>query len=259
MGLIAIVTTLFLTGRIVARFGLKAGLLTMPLLVTVLMIVLALGGALGMSDVQLFWIAAVAKTVNVALGFSLSQATGILLYQPLLGHQRHRTETIAEGIMQPLAFGVAGLLLLPFATTLHFGAVRLSLLFLPIAGLWLWVILRISASYPKVVSEALQKRSLGESTTLLFDPAGLAQLENRLESPRAGQWFYTRSTNLSSWSRARGKHTFLGRLPSLLAHPVAEVRQEALRPLSSGLGSRRRSPSSTAGCNRSSLPASTPC
>jgi ATP/ADP translocase/HEAT repeat protein len=230
IGLIAIVTTMFLTSRIVGRFGLRAGLLVMPVSVTACIAAVAVGGALGIPEAMLFWMAVLAKTVNVSLGFSLSQATGILLYQPLLGHQRHRTETIAEGIMQPLAFGLAGLLLLPFATSLHFDAVRLAFLFMPVAGLWLWVIIRIADQYPAVVSEALRKRSLGESTTLLFDPAGLAQLQNGLRSTRASVVLYALN-QLQQLDPRAWRKSFLEELPGLLAHPAPEVRREVLQRL----------------------------
>lgn len=227
MGVIAIITTSLLTSRIVGRYGLRAGLLAMPLIVTACAALLVIGGALRWSAVSLFWIATVGKTLNVALGFSLSLAAGTLLYQPLLGDQRNATQTISEGIVQPVAFGVAGLLLLLFNTMLHFNAVGMSYLFLVIAALWLWVIGRLSQQYPQMLSEALRKRNLGESTTLLFDPAGVAQLEQGLRSPRAGVVLYAlnqlEQLEPRAWQQAFGKA-----LPALIAHPAPEVRLEAL-------------------------------
>jgi AAA family ATP:ADP antiporter len=228
MGVIAIITTLFVTSRVASRYGLRVGLLIMPVVVTASILVLAVGGSLGWTNDTLFWIATVAKTLNVALGFSLSQVMGSLLFQPLPGSQRGATQTVSEGIMQPVAFGLAGLILLVFNTSLHFNAVGLSYLFLPVAALWLGVILSLSRQYPLVMSEALRKRTLGETTTLVFDPAAAAQLRQGLQHPRAGPALYALS-QLEQLAPQTWPETLRQELPRLLEHAAPEVRREALR------------------------------
>lgn len=224
IGIMALLTSTLLTGRVIRRFGLRAGMAIMPVLVTVSTAVLVVAGMAGASVAVLFWIAAVAKTLNVALGFSLSQAAGVLTYQPIIGNERNRTQTIAEGMVQPAAIGAAGLLLLLFNTVLHFGAVGLSVVFLAIAALWLWVIQRLSARYPTVLSEALVKRSLGDSTELALDPAGIAQLRSGLKNPHAGAALY--ALNQLEHAEPDAWHTsLLPTLPELLAHPSTEVRR----------------------------------
>lgn len=228
VGVIAILASTFLTGRIIRQFGLRIGLLAMPAVVTACTVLLAAAGWLGAPLPALFWLATIAKTLNLALGFSLSLASSTLLYQPILGSARNRTQTIAEGIVQPLAIGVAGLLLLLFNTTLHFNAVGLSTVFLLIALAWLWVILRLSREYPHVLSEALVTRSLGESTTLLFDPAGIAHLRSSLKSPHAGVVLY--SLNQLEQLEPNAWHTTLtGSLPDLLDHPAPDVRSYVIQ------------------------------
>lgn len=228
MGIIAIITTLFLTSRIVRRYGLRAGLLAMPLIVSAAVLLLAVGGPLGWSAAALFWIATIAKTLNVALGFSISQVTGSLLFQPVFGHQRSTAQTISEGIVQPVAMGLAGLILLVFSTILHFNAVGLSYLFLIIAGVWFWVMIRLAHQYPLVMSEALLKRSLGETTTLVFDPSALEQLRASLRSPRAGLAIYALN-QLEQLTPEDWTETLKEELPRLLIHAAPEVRREALR------------------------------
>ena len=223
IGIIALVTGLLLTGRIVRRYGLRTALLVMPVVVIFCTLVLALGGLLKAPSGILFWAAAVGKTLNVAVGFSLSFAAGTLLYQPIIGSERNRTQTTAEGIVQPLAIGLAGALLLLFHTALHFSATGLSFVFLIIGALWLWVIARLSKEYPRVLSDALVKRSLGDSTTLLFDPAGIAQLHAGLKSRNAGTVLYAlnqlEQVEADAWAG-----TLRAALPDLLGHPAPEVR-----------------------------------
>jgi AAA family ATP:ADP antiporter len=227
MGVIAIITSMFLTSRIVRRYGLRTGLLAMPLVVTLSILLLAVGGSLGWTAPTLFWIATVAKTFNVALGFSISQVTGSLLFQPLFGRQRNAAQTISEGIVQPVAMGLAGVILLLFNTILHFNAVGLSYLFLVIAVLWFWAMIRLSQEYPLVMSEALLKRSLGETTSLIFDPSALAQLRRSLRNPRAGLAIYALN-QLEQLAPQTWAATLREELPALLLHRAPEVRREAL-------------------------------
>ena len=223
IGIIALITTTLITGRLVRRFGVRIALLVMPVIVLFFTLLLVAGGLLQAPTPALFWMATAAKTMNLALGFSLSQAAGTLLYQPILGSDRHRTQTIAEGIVQPFAIGLAGLLLLVFNTILHFDAVGLSAVFLVIGALWVWIILRVSGEYPRVLSEALVRRSLGESSTLLFDPAGIAQLESGLKRSNAGAVLYALN-QLEQLEPYAWEGRLRASLAGLLAHPAQEVR-----------------------------------
>jgi MFS family permease len=232
IGIIALITGMLLTGRIARRFGVKTALLVMPVIVIFCTLVLALGGLLKTPPDFLFWVAAVGKTLNVGLGFSLSFAMGTLLYQPILGSERNRTQTTAEGIVQPLAIGLAGALLLLFHTVLHFSAIGLSEAFLVIGAVWVWVIVRLSHEYPRVLGEALVKRSLGENTALLFDPAGIAQLRAGLNSPHAGAVLYALN-QLQQLEPEVWPGTLRSALPGLLAHPAPEVRSFVLASIRS--------------------------
>ncbi|MFN2119478.1 MAG: HEAT repeat domain-containing protein [Anaerolineales bacterium] len=227
MGVIALVATAFLTSYVARKYGLLVGLLAMPVVVVACILVLALGGSLGWAGITLFWIATAAKTFNVALGFSISQAMGLLLYQPLLGNQRNVTQTIAEGIIQPVAIGVAGLVLLLFNTALHFDAIGLSYLFLGIAVVWFWEMVRVSRAYPLVMSEALRKRSLGETTSTVIDSSALDQIRRSLSHPSPGLALYALN-QLEHLAPQTWPSTLVKELPALMAHPSEEVRREAL-------------------------------
>ncbi len=130
MGIIAFITTTFLTSRIIARFGLRTGLITMPLLVTLGTGLLALAGSLAAPALLVFGLSVSVKLINVALGFSLSQSANVIVYQSLSERIRSRIQTTAEGIVQPIAIGSAGLILLGLTTLLGFGYIGLSYVFL---------------------------------------------------------------------------------------------------------------------------------
>ncbi|HEY5983423.1 MAG TPA: Npt1/Npt2 family nucleotide transporter, partial [Anaerolineales bacterium] len=228
MGVIALFTTSFLTSRVARRYGLRNGLLVMPVLVGVTVMLLVVGGTLGWGTDFLFWMATIARTLNIALGFSISQAMGTLLFQPLLGSLRSAAQTVAEGIMQPLAIGLAGVVLLIFNTTLNLDAVGLSLIFLVVAVPWLWSILQLARRYPLAMGEALRRRSLGDSTVPLFDASSIALLRRHLRDSRPGSALYAMN-QLEQLAPQEWARILLEELPQLLAHPSADVRVESLR------------------------------
>ena len=228
MGVIALFTTSVLTSRVARRYGLRLGLLVMPAVVTAAILLLAVGGSLGWGTGFLFWTATVARTLNIALGFSLSQAMGSLLFQPLQGALRGAAQTISEGIVQPLAIGLAGVILLVFNTTLGLDAVGLAFVFLIVAVPWFWCIFALARHYPLVMSEALRKRALGESTTVLFDASAVNLLRRALHQPQTGQALYALG-QLEQLTPDTWPAILAEELSHLLQHPAAEVRLEALR------------------------------
>ncbi len=129
IGVIALFVTTLLSSRILQRRGLRAGLILMPLLVTALIAAVALFGALGAAVVVSLAFATLAKVANVSLGFSVSQSANSVMYQALPGAERARVQTVAEGIVQPISIGIAGVLLLVLNTWLNLGAIRIGFIF----------------------------------------------------------------------------------------------------------------------------------
>jgi hypothetical protein len=78
------------------------------------------------------------------------------------------------------------------------------------------------------MSDALKKRSLGESTTVLFDNSAVDLLRRALRQPQAGQVLYAmhqlEQLVPEAWPRILAEE-----LPQLLEHAAVDVRQEALR------------------------------
>jgi ATP/ADP translocase len=89
-GVVALIFSTFLAGRIIGRFGLRAGLISEVLIVTFILALLAISGSLRGNLTVVFILAALAKLITVALGFSLSQAAYAVLFLPLPNTQRGR-------------------------------------------------------------------------------------------------------------------------------------------------------------------------
>ena len=87
-----------------------------------------------------FGLGALAKLVNAAFGFSLSQSANAIVYQSLPDPVRVRVQTTAEGVVQPIAIGLAGISLLALTAGLKLNYLGLSYVFLGLAVVWLIVI-----------------------------------------------------------------------------------------------------------------------
>lgn len=222
-GIIALITTTFVTSRVLRRYGLRAAFLAMPVLVGVGIAALAITGSLGQIGALLFWLAAFGKLVNVAWGFSLSQSALVLTYQPLPAEQRGRTQTLAEGIVQPLAIGFAGLALVGLNTMLGLRAVGLSWIFLGLTIALIAVIVLLNRQYPKALSRALARRQWGGAAQAPLDQVGLDLLRQTLNSPYPGAVIYA----LDMLEQTDPAAIVLI-VPDLLKHTAPEVRRTAL-------------------------------
>ena len=121
---------------------------------------------------------------------------GSLLFQPLQGQLRGAAQTISEGIMQPLAIGVAGVILLVFKYDPGPGCGGPCI---RVPGCGRSVVLvhfcadsQLSSGDERCAQEA---DALGESTTVIFDPSAVDLLRRALHQPQPGQALYALTTN----------------------------------------------------------------
>jgi HEAT repeat protein len=223
-GLAAAFSTLFLTGRIISRFGLRGGLLTVPSLQLMTFTALALVGTFGGPAGILFGLAAWGRLVDTALSLTLDVATFRVLYQPLPPVQRSRAIAISEGMIEPLGFGIAGVVLLFITRVFMLNFVRQAYLVVAVVLVWLVLALLINRRYPAMLSRTITHRRLGETTINLIDRSSISVLQDGLKSPYPEAVIY--SLNLLEQMEYEGFPAFL---IELLEHPTPAVRRDALR------------------------------
>ncbi len=221
-GILALIMTGLFTAPVVRRYGLWGGLLIMPVVVTALVGILAVSGSLGASAFMLFGLATLAKLINVGVGFGLDQPAHSILYKPLPGHQIGRVPIIAEGIVQPLAVGSAGLILLIFGQLPGAGgAIGMSYLFVVTGVIWVVITIMLIRVYRTALSDALAKRQLGDLPRVLLDQSSIALLNRYLRDPYSGTVIYA-LTALDQLDQRPSMEV----LKILIAHPAPEVRRE---------------------------------
>ncbi len=192
VGLLGFITDTFLTGRIISKYGLWAGLLTTPIALILSMSGFASIGIFASSwTLGLFWFAIAGKFNNEGLGFTLDQSASSILYQPISDALRPKARAIGEGIIQPAAIGIAGLLLTLLSNFLKFEALQLSFVYILIAVGWLALSIVLAGAYPKQLVEAIHKRRIRREDLINVEEINAEILFKSLKSPHEGTVIYS--------------------------------------------------------------------
>ncbi len=192
VGLLGFLTDTFLTGRIISRFGLWAGLLTTPIALIASMSGFAGVGIFASSwTLGLFWFAIAGKFNNEGLGFTLDQSASSILYQPIADALRPKARAIGEGIIQPAAIGIAGLLLALLSNILKLGTVQLSFVYLVLTIAWLLLSIVLANAYPKQLGEAIHKRRFKREDLINVEEINAEILFKGLSSQHEGTVIYS--------------------------------------------------------------------
>ncbi len=223
LGVFTLFNNFVLTGFVINRFGVRAGLLVLPvslLIVTGAMSVIGTGW--GIVPI-LFWLATLNKVLDLGLAFSVDQSAQTILYQALPAAERTRIQTIDTGIVRMIAVGSAGVLLLLLNQVLAFDVVQLSYVLLIIIVVWLVGVFLTGRAYPKALLQALQRRRLVGLSLSLDDGVTAAVVRSTLNSPNPGPALY--ALNLLIEHEPDQAETYL---QQALDHPDPIVRREAL-------------------------------
>lgn len=144
--------------RIVEKFQIRVTLLILPL---------ALIGGTGilLAFPVALWAGGVLKGADHTLRYSIDKSTVELLYAPLPDSLKAEVKAVIDMVVQRLADGVGGLLLLFATRVLHSGQIGVGVLNLLLVSLWVWVALRTRKEYVETIRANLhERRDLSEGT-----------------------------------------------------------------------------------------------
>lgn len=221
--LVTLLSRALLSGRLLMRWGLVGGLLALPSAVAAGVSLVALSGAMSEAAVVVFGLMAMTKLFDQALRESVDRSAVLVLYQPLPTGQRVRAQTAVEGIVGPVAGGLAGLTLLLLIKLLRFGPTHLATVLLLIVAGWMAIALLIRREYAEALRRALATRRLGGVSLALGDASSLRVLERGLRSPRPGEVAYCLGV-----LEEIGHPGLESDLVDLMSHPSPQVRSDVL-------------------------------
>jgi ATP:ADP antiporter, AAA family len=220
-GILALVLQLLLTTRLLRRFGIGTMLFVLPFTVLLGSSALLISGTL----------AAVVflKGSDQVLRYSLDRSTVELLYLPLAHRVKLQAKWFIDTVIWRLGDGLAGVVVLIFATYLHFGPQQLSWIVLLLIAGWLAAVLVGGRQYLAVLQESIKQHRLSaeQSSALTLDRSTSELLASRLQVSDPKEILYALS--FFEVERARTPHPVIR---NLLEHRSGEVRQRALSILS---------------------------
>ncbi len=210
----------FLSGRVLVRYGLRAGMLVTPVAVFIGYLTVVIFGTSGSLFVLVFWAVVATRLVEKVFWGAFGQPSYYTLYQPLSRERRIRVQATAETILGPLAGGITGLALLFLSKGLALRSVGLSAFVLPLVLAWVLICLAASREYSTALTAALKRRGITGGDLEVSDPTSMRLLEQGLESHRPLEVLYCLRLLQSA-----GHPRFDELLHGLVAHVSADVRR----------------------------------
>ncbi|HET6565359.1 MAG TPA: HEAT repeat domain-containing protein [Xanthomonadales bacterium] len=230
VGVVSLISSLFVSAPLLQRFGLKGALLLLPILLGVSALVGAIVGFGWVQTAALFWIVFIMKTMDQSIRYTVDKTASITLYQPLPATQRMQVQTALESIIEPLVGGISGLLLAVWLQVLGFGVYSVVLAILVVAVIWSFLVLVQDRYYKQALRKALNARRLGVGQISIDDPATIKVIVDELSSNSVGS--VVNALGLIQQIKGFDRRACYERL---LSHPDGLVRYEVLQQIA-GLG-----------------------
>jgi ATP:ADP antiporter, AAA family len=174
MGAVSLVAGALVAPALLRRFGVRGGLLMLPLLLLAGALATLGSSAFGGPADLLFALVVGNKVIDQSLRYTVDKTSFVTLLQPLPGRQRLRVQAGLESIVEPLAGGVAGLLLFAMMHMLGFGAAGITAAVLAVACAWAALV-------------AVQVRGYRRALRLALSGLGGAAPRQRRPSPQAAR------------------------------------------------------------------------
>ncbi len=221
LSVISLLVQLFLTQRIVGTFGVGKSLLWLP------------SGILIGSTLLLFlpqiWVIIVIKVVDGSLKQSVNKAATELLSIPIPIETKKKTKTFTDVVVDSVATGLAGLILIFFINGLNIPSTYISLIIIVLICVWLYFIYHLRIEYIVSFKDLLETPTLKKEKTVKKEIAVTSIIDtvNRvLDSGSEGQVIHMLQKTLE----AKDERFFFA-IKSLLIHESPKVRALAIENL----------------------------
>jgi len=222
-----LLSRMFVSGPLLSRFGLTAGLLALPIalmLGSVAMIVGYFVAGVGI----LFWLVVMTRIFDRVFRSSIEEPSKRILYQPIPIDKRLNFQTSVEGFIEPIAGGLAGAGLLLLTNLMDFKSIHAASFLICIGAVWIGVVVILHNEYKKALLEALSKRTLGDVKIAMIDASSVEVLKKGLNHSNPGVIAYCLNMLQEMEHPQLDKY-----LIDLLDSPHWQIRLEALKRIES--------------------------
>src|SRR5260221_11864243 len=220
-GVLGLLFQLLLTARFLRRFGIGTALFVLP--VTVLM------GSAGLLAFGTLASVVALKGGDTVLRYSIDRSTPELLYLPIAARVKLQVKWFIDTVIWRLGDGLSGLIVLIFATLLHFPPRQISWVVLVLAGGWLVAVSVARRQYVATLRESISQHRLDveQASAPVLDRSTTDLLAINLSASDPKEILYALS--FFAVEQQIAAHPAIR---ALLNHPAPEVRQKAIAILS---------------------------
>jgi AAA family ATP:ADP antiporter len=220
-GILGLLLQLLLTARFLRRFGIGTALFVLP--VTVFL------GSAGLLVLGTLASAVALKGGDQVLRYSVDKSTAELLYLPIPTRVKLQVKWFIDTVIWRLGDGLSGLIVLIFATFLHFPPRQISWIVLLLVGGWLVAVSVARRQYVATLKESITQHRVDveQASAPVLDRSTTEVLATSLSASDPKEILY--ALDLFGAEQQRAAHPVIR---ALLSHPAPEVRQKAITILS---------------------------
>jgi HEAT repeat protein len=182
---ITIIIKLFLSGRVVNKYGVIRALLVLPVLLLIVSIAIIISNYVSVTGFTVFVMFGILMMISEVFSYALHNPVFLAMFQPLDLHRRLQGHTTIKGLTDPISLGIAGIILyylFPPGTAQQSDLVFISYLFLASVIVWILTLLLVRKNYFETLKSAIYSRFLGTAQVQCNDKGSIAILRDKLKS-----------------------------------------------------------------------------
>jgi ATP:ADP antiporter, AAA family len=216
-GLGSLVAQLFVSGKLLRRFGVGAALLVLPFLLIGNTSLVLVSGSL--------WAAILLRGSDKVVRYSVDKSGVELLYLPVKASIKVQVKSFVDTVIWRLGDGIAGLTVLLFANILRFTPRQLSWVTLPLLGLWIIAAVVARQQYVATLQDNIQRVQIGPANVSVpvLDQFTSNVFAQKLNSHDVNEVMY--ALDLFEMAQHLNAHSAVR---NLLEHPSPHVRTKAV-------------------------------
>ncbi|MFP6806289.1 MAG: hypothetical protein VB957_03770 [Pseudomonadales bacterium] len=189
-GFLTMITMIFLFAPFLRKFGIIAGVIAFPVVIFTGSMAVSVMEFSGFGISAVFAVIVATNCARFILQSAIWKPSVAILFQVLPSKQRTTGSALIEGVIDPLAGGLAGICLFFLIDTLGLVPKQFLVLLSILMLVWLVLAVFIRRLYLSNLVVSIQKRKLGELSITELDNASLAIIKAGLLSPYPAEIFY---------------------------------------------------------------------
>ncbi|MBV1877656.1 MAG: HEAT repeat domain-containing protein [Pseudomonadales bacterium] len=189
-GGLTLLAMVFAFAPVIRKFGILAGIIGFPIVIAIGTTLVSGLEFMHVNSGLIFVVIVITNGLRFILQSALWRPSTGILFQVLPGHQRAQGTALLEGVIDPLAAGLAGACLYAISTFLNWGPDRFLLVLSVILVLWVVLGFSIRRLYLANLTASIQKRKLGSFSLAQLDKESMEIILRGLCSPYPAEVFY---------------------------------------------------------------------